>query len=307
MRHCYRRFSHLVLGVCIFFLAAAANGASTIDEGKAAFEKGDYKTAIEIWQALIQEGRPDGLFFLGVMYAEGKGLDRDQAKAFQLYSEAAKKDHVPAQYNLGNQYATGEGVVQDFSLAEYWWTKAAERGLMHAQINLGNLYYHGVTGEKNLDRARKWLTLAANQGSPDAKQTLARLEVEMPQAPTHSTQITRSDATPRTSTDTLRREAWVLAQPSNHFTVQILATATDTLAQEFIRKHGLADNAAYVETVSQGTSVFRVVYGSFSSRELAEKTLAALPRAINANSPWVRSFAEIHKLVDRRYAERGAR
>jgi pilus assembly protein FimV len=162
---------------------------------------------------LIQQGSPDGLFYLGVMYDQGKGLAQDKTKAFQLYSEAAQKDHISAQYNLGIQYATGEGVTQDFSKAEYWWTKAAERGLMQAQFNLGNLYYYGMTGKKNPATARKWLTLAAKQGSPPAKEILAQLDAEEAQTPSLSPQFIGPDTTPRTSTDTLRPEAKPAAKP----------------------------------------------------------------------------------------------
>jgi hypothetical protein len=178
MKYRHLRVAHLVYGTCLLLISAAALGASTLDEGLKAYESGDYQTAIEKWQALIEQGSPDGLFYLGVMYAGGKGLAQDKAKAFQLYSEAAQKDHVSAQYNLGMQYATGEGVTQDFSKAEFWWTRAAERGLMQAQFNLGNLYYYGLTGEKDPVTARKWLTLAAKQGSPHAKEVLARLDAE---------------------------------------------------------------------------------------------------------------------------------
>lgn len=267
----------------------------TIDEGRAAYAAGDYNTALEKWQALIDQGRVEGLFFMGVMHAEGKGVERDPAKAFALYTAAAEKDHVPAQYNLANQYATGEGVAQDFSKAEYWWTKAAERGLLPAQVNLGNLYYHGAAGEKNPALARKWLSLAAAQGSADAKQTLARLDAEPAVA-----------AAPIvTPADGLRREAWVLAQPEHHYTIQLLAAGADALARDFIQQQGLASRAAYIESAAQGAALFRVFYGSFAGRDQAEKALAALPRALTVNAPWVRTFAEVRKLVDHRHAQRG--
>lgn len=332
------RWTMLLSGACFLVLAGGSFGASVMDEGRAAYEKGEYKTAIEKWQILIDEGRPEGLFFMAVMYAEGKGVERNHVRAHQLYLEAAQKEHVSAQYNLGNQFAMGEGVARDFAKAEYWWSKAAESGLVRAQLNLGNFYFFGVTGEKNPVLARKWLILAANQGNSDAKETLDKLDAEAPvaaAAPAPATQTAAAapvappaqdpgappdagtplaeserrsppEAASPASAHTLRREAWVLAQPAGHFTIQVLATGTDALAQEFIRKNGLAAGAAFIESTSQGNSVFRVLHGSYPSREQAEKALVALPRAISANSPWVRAFAEIHKLVDRRYAQRGA-
>lgn len=301
-----RWYARIVCGACLFLLAVTAFGASAIDEGRAAYASGDYKAAIGHWEALIKEGRPEGLYFLGVMYAEGKGVAQDHAKAFALYTEAAEKDVVAAQYNLANQYATGEGVKQDFSKAEYWWTKAAERGLMRAQENLGNMHYHGAAGEKNPALARKWLSLAAAQGSSEAKATLARLDAEAGPSPEVAAEPAVAQDSVRAAGDGLRREAWTLAQPAHHYTIQILAAASDALARDFIQQNGLASRAAYVESAAQSTAVFRVLYGSYASREQADKALATLPRALSTASPWVRTFAEIHKLVERRHAGRGA-
>lgn len=320
MMHGYRRLARLIC-LCCGLLCAAAASADAIQEGIAAHKAGDYKTAIEKWQALIQEGRPEGSFYMGVMYAEGKGVAQDHAKAFELYTVAAQLDFVPAQYNLGNQYATGEGVAQDLAQAEFWWTKAAERGLAPAQTNLGNFYYHGVIRERNPALARKWLTLAAEQGSPHAKETLARLDAEEAQAAaptaapaqtasaepaTRTARVADAANVPAPAADALRREAWLLAQPAKHYTIQILATAVDAVARDFIQQHGLTATAAYIESQLQGNAVFRVIYGNYASRGEADKALAALPRALSANAPWVRSFAEMHKLVERRHAERGA-
>lgn len=309
--------------------------ASALEEGKAAYQSGDYRTAIVNWRLLIQEGQPEGSFFLGTMYSEGKGVAQDHAKAFELYSEAAEKGFVPAQYNLGNQYANGEGTTRDYAKAEQWWGKAAEAGLMQAQLNLGHLYYFGAGGKKDPALARKWLTAAAAQGSEDAKATLAKLDAAEPmRVPPAKTAAAASAATPASAppsappaptsvantaptasaaapvapaiTDTLRREAWALAQPPTNFTAQIMAIGAEHLAREHIQQHGLAGNAAYVESAAQGNTIYRIVYGSYASRAAAEKALAALPRAATASSPWVRSFAEIHKLIDTRFAQRGA-
>ncbi len=302
----YPRLARMVCGACFLLLATLAQGASAIDEGRAAYGAGDYDTAIRHWQALIERGRPEGMFFMGVMYAEGKGVERDPARAFALYSQAAEKGFAPAQYNLANQYATGEGVDQDLGKAEHWWTQAAERGLLPAQLNLGNMYYHGATGEKNIALAKKWLTLAAAQGSAEAKQTLAKLDMDDKSAPGPSTEPAVTAAADSATASGIRREAWVLSQPAHHYTIQILAAGTETQARDFIRQQSLTSRVAFIESAAQGAVLFRVFYGSYDNREQADKALAALPKALGANAPWVRSFAEVHKLTDRRHAARGA-
>ena len=197
---------------------------------------------------------------------------------------------------------------------------------MQAQFNLGNLYYYGMIGEKNLALARKWMALAADQGSPLAKDVLTKLDAEgvqvtvkpvqpagpktAPRATTETTAVTATKAETEAKTApepaTFKREAWILAQPVGRYTIQIMATGSESLVQAFIQKQNLSDAAAYLETPANSGSLFRLVYGSYASRALANKALAALPRSSETAPPWIRTFAELHKLVDRRHARRGA-
>jgi DamX protein len=163
-----------------------------------------------------------------------------------------------------------------------------------------------VAGARNTALARKWLTLAAERGSADAKATLAKLDADENRTP-----VTAATGEPgvaqatRSAPEGVRREAWVLAQPAQHYTIQLMAAQSEAQARDFIQQQGLANRAAYFETA--GTAVVRVVLGSYASRELADKALAALPRPLSANAPWVRTFGELHKLVDLQAAQRGVR
>ena len=56
------------------------------------------------------QGNADAQFNLGVMYAEGRGVPRDDAEAARWYRCAADQGEAAAQFNLGLMYAKGEGV-----------------------------------------------------------------------------------------------------------------------------------------------------------------------------------------------------
>ncbi len=75
----------------MFGLAAPAWAG--FNEGVAAYERGDYATALREWHAL------------------------------------AERDNTTAQLNLGLMYAKGEGVPQDFVQAHMWFNIAAARTL----------------------------------------------------------------------------------------------------------------------------------------------------------------------------------
>ena len=54
-------------------------------------------------------------------------------KAFELFSESAKKGFGKAMYNLGYCYLNGKGVDKDSNLAREWFEKAAENGIDKAK------------------------------------------------------------------------------------------------------------------------------------------------------------------------------
>ena len=95
----------------------------------------------------------DAQYNLGVMYAKGRGVERNEAKAVELLTLAADKGDANAQLNLGIMYAKGRGVDKDETKAFQLWEKAAEQGHASAQYNLGAMYATGRGVKKDLERA----------------------------------------------------------------------------------------------------------------------------------------------------------
>ena len=94
-------------------------------------------------QTQATQGSADAQTALGEMYAQGRGVPQDYAKARQWFEKAAIQGHAEAQYNLGLLYAQGHSVPQDYVKARQWWEKAAAQGYARAQNNLGTLYTQG--------------------------------------------------------------------------------------------------------------------------------------------------------------------
>ena len=95
----------------------------------------------------------DAQYNLGVMYAKGRGVERNEAKAVELLTLAADKGDANAQLNLGIMYAKGRGVDKDETKAFQLCEKAAEQGHASAQYNLGAMYATGRGVKKDLERA----------------------------------------------------------------------------------------------------------------------------------------------------------
>ncbi len=83
-----------------------------------------------------EQGYADAQFNLGLMYANGEGVEQDMSRAVELFKKAAEQGHVDAQNNLGAMYFTGDGVTRDEKKAIEWFEKAAAQGNEDAQANL---------------------------------------------------------------------------------------------------------------------------------------------------------------------------
>ena len=62
------------------------------------------------------------------MYAEGRGVLRDDAEAVRWYRLAAEQGNALAQNTLGVRCAAGLGVPQDYVSAHMWLNLAAATG-----------------------------------------------------------------------------------------------------------------------------------------------------------------------------------
>lgn len=61
-------------------------------------------------------------------YEHGEGVPKDPAKAIALYCDGAKAGDSEARYSIGWIYANGRGVNRDDSVAAYFFNLAAEQG-----------------------------------------------------------------------------------------------------------------------------------------------------------------------------------
>ena len=97
----------------------------------------------------------------------------EAARSWFLAEEAkAKQGDAGAQYNLGLMYANGQGVVKNEVEAVKWYRKAADQGNAKAQHNLGVCYAFGQGVVKDEIEGYKWFLLAGAQGGEQAKKCI---------------------------------------------------------------------------------------------------------------------------------------
>jgi TPR repeat protein len=122
-----------------------------------------------------EQGNVDAQCNLGVMYAEGISIAKNEAQAVVWYRKAAEQGDATAQYHLAHAYEQGKGVAKNVEQAVVWFRKAAERGFAAAQYNLGVMYAEGIGIAKNEAQAVMWYRKAAEQGHADAQNNLGMM------------------------------------------------------------------------------------------------------------------------------------
>ena len=68
-----------------------------------------------------------------VAYEHGEGVARDPARAVKLYCEAARAGDAEAQFSVGWMYANGRGVERNDAVAAYFFDLAAKQGHPQSQ------------------------------------------------------------------------------------------------------------------------------------------------------------------------------
>ncbi|OZG71725.1 hypothetical protein BTA51_18970 [Hahella sp. CCB-MM4] len=160
------RFSLKSLGALIFTLVISSQlHAATMKDVMEAVKAKEFDKAFESLTVLSNQGHPDAIFLLGLMYERGTATEPDQAKAYELFLKAAEKGHPNAQVALAGMLREGRGVEVNLEESAKWLEKAADSGSSNAKYNLGLRYAKGEGVEKDLDKAISLYEEAAQQNN----------------------------------------------------------------------------------------------------------------------------------------------
>jgi TPR repeat protein len=129
-----------LIGLVLAVTSGSVVGAGSLEDGYAAYNRGDYPAAL------------------------------------QLFWKSASQGNAEAECNVGFLYESGRGPAQNYREAIDWYMLAAAQGYAAAQTHLGLMYANGRGVPKDNKEAIKWLQLAAAQGYAEAKQALAQVQ-----------------------------------------------------------------------------------------------------------------------------------
>jgi len=168
------------------YLASEANqyrAGTNKWKGKSLSYNETNQVAFDWFGRAAAQAHKDALWQLAVMEYGGIGTPKNSARALQLHQKAAELGQVDAMYYLGVAYTTGSGVQKDYASALHWlgrsvsYEEAYGSNVLrpHAQNAIGLLYENGYGVGIDLMLAYAWYNLASSGGSSDASTNVRRV------------------------------------------------------------------------------------------------------------------------------------
>jgi len=147
---------------------AAAPARANIAAAIAAYEHGEFATALRLFEIQAERGNIEAEWRLGVIYGHGQGVTSDFRLAGERYQRAADQGHPEARADLAALLFNGHGVPRDVTEAVRLTQLAADQDVARAQYKMGLIYQYGQRVNEDHAEAYLWFALAAAAGHGEA-------------------------------------------------------------------------------------------------------------------------------------------
>ena len=118
---------------------------------------GEFATLLACAQGEAESNNVDAFFLLGVLYADGLLVAKNERQAAAWLKKAARAGDAQAQYLLGHFAEQGIGMAKNTKTALRWRQKAAEQDILYTEN-------FACFGEDYDGERRRWLTRQAKKG-----------------------------------------------------------------------------------------------------------------------------------------------
>jgi len=216
-------------------------------------------------------------------------LKKNYQVAFQKWTEAAKKKHAKSQFNLALMHERGE----------------VPNGQSSNAIAL-DLYKRSANGNY-LPAYRYWAKMV-EKDRPELAQRIRNVLRESAPKKQVSNTVTSEGSVEKNSAkqqesiaDFLHREQWISQQADKNWTIQIVAYRDEIQLLEFADQHGLSEQeqGAYFMETAAGKTWYKLVLGSFVSKQEADQARNGLPASVRGEGPWLRQFKDVKVAINR--------
>jgi uncharacterized protein len=139
----------------------------------------DLKQATKWYQQAAEAGSLDASLTLGAMYMDGISVPRDLNEAAKWYQRAAEAGSLRASFCLAK--IAESGTKPDFTKAFQMYSETARKADAHSMYRLGEMYAAGTGTAPDILMAYAWFTAAGYFDLKDAKAAARELEPKLTQ------------------------------------------------------------------------------------------------------------------------------
>jgi TPR repeat protein len=103
-------------------------GPSQSEQAEAAYTRGDYAAAMQLWRSLADKGDASAQYYVGRLYEDGMGVPRNYTEAAKWYWAASAQNYTLAEVKLARMYLDGRGVPRSEAKAVRLYCRAGDSG-----------------------------------------------------------------------------------------------------------------------------------------------------------------------------------
>ncbi|WP_419906791.1 tetratricopeptide repeat protein [Hoeflea sp.] len=131
------RSAGMIVALTISCAVFTAPAFAELENARDLMEENRFEEAMQELLPSARSGNAEAEELIGIMYAMGLGVPRDDVRAFEWYLRSAMKGHPGAQSGVGWYYEIGRGMPQpDLVRAYMWYVLSAIGGDPDAAISL---------------------------------------------------------------------------------------------------------------------------------------------------------------------------
>lgn len=139
-----------------------------VSKGKTFLDNQEYHDAVECFRLAAQMRNAHAMYYLGLCYEKGLGVDKNPLAAQTYYGDALALGYKDAEKAWERAFRKNEKKYRQ--MLQY-----ARQGDSRFYIHVGRMYRDGYGVERDAEKARYWLRKAADRGDRDAQRELQEM------------------------------------------------------------------------------------------------------------------------------------
>ena len=238
----------------------------------------------------------------GTVWADGYSdglkayLNSDFEAAKTHWLSSAKENDARSMFNLGLLHQQNKIANANLQKAHNWFQLAGQHGYVAG-------YYHRavllIESDAQSRQAYELMQMAADKGYFPARRFLGQNKAPVATAKSLKARESRVTSSAESKGSEFKTEGWISALRASNWTIQMLAFKDQSKVEQFIADNQIAGKAAYFsEKDAQQVTWYKLIYGSFESKQAADQARNNLPVGLKTHGPWLRTIGSVQQIIN---------